>query len=150
MLKKWVMHYRTERYYVMTWTERWVVRIFQPLTDSLVLHNTRGQWRKSIRPTHSNKKETEREEEQSGLTRIPQLGGQLDTGSPLTAVSRKKGSCILTQVSYLPPSHTFKHLRLPELFPTIYNYSYRFAEGVRLGMHKNTYLKDQKPLMCDF
>lgn len=53
------MHYTTERYYVMTWTERWIVRIFQPLADSLVLYNARGQWRKSIRPTHSNKEETE-------------------------------------------------------------------------------------------
>lgn len=53
------MHYTTERHYVMTWTERWVVRIFQPLADSLVLYNARGQWRKSIRPTHSNKEETE-------------------------------------------------------------------------------------------
>lgn len=39
-----------------------------------MLYNTRGQWRKSIWPTHSNKEKTEREEEESGLTRIPQLG----------------------------------------------------------------------------
>lgn len=77
-------------------------------------------------------------------------GVQLDTGSSLTAVFWKKGSCILTQ-GFLPtPSHTFKPLWLPELFPTVYKNSYRFVEGVRLCIHKNTCPKDRKPLMYDF
>lgn len=145
------MHYTTERYYIMT-VNRKVSGLNLPATywqPGALQHQGTVE---KVNLAHSFQQGGNREGRRKWSDQDPTTGGGYSwTQAPLWLLCpERRDSVFQPKASYLPPSHIFKPPRLPKLFPTVYNYSCRFAEGVRLCMHKNTCPEDWKPLMSDF